>query len=83
MDAFDASNSAGLGFPLVEGAGGFDLEGAVFIFVFVGFGDEFKRAEHVAVVCDGQGRHSVLDGFFIEALDRGGAIQEGKLCMCM
>ena len=62
---------------------GFNLEGAVFILVFIGFGYEFKGAEHVAVVGDGEGRHSVLDGLFVEALDGCGSVEEGELGMRM
>jgi hypothetical protein len=51
--------------------------------VFMSFRNKFKNTKHVAVICNGNCRHIMLNGLLIETLDRGSAVQERKLCMAM
>src|SRR5882724_11703752 len=42
-------------------------------------GHKFKCAEHIAMVCDGNGGHVFFDGFFIQAWDGSCPVEQAKL----
>src|SRR5438128_690858 len=61
----------------------FDLNISIFVLVFICFSYEFKSSEHIPVITDGKGGHSIRYGFLIQFLYRGCAIQQGELSMNM
>ena len=61
----------------------FAADDGFYALVFGRLGHKLERAEHIAVVGDGQGFHAVGFGFFEERRDGGCAVEQGVLGMAV